>query len=632
MSYGFHGKILHLNLSENKFEVETPPESFYRKYLGGSAVGTYYLLKHSPPNIDPFSPENTLVLAAGVITGAPVAGQSRLSATAKSPLTGGIGDSQSGGFFPAEFKFAGFDALVIYGKSPKPVYLWIKDGNIELLPANHLMGKTTLEVEKIIKKELEDQKVQILQTGIAGENRVRYAGLVSMSNRLNGRTGMGAVMGSKNLKAVAVRGKNRPEIAHPASLKKLARMGAQEFPSSDLYAMGVYGTAEVVAYQNDVGGLPTHNWDSGTFQGWKALDGRTMSDTILVRRDTCYACPVRCKRVVEIEQGPYQTIPAYGGPEYETLSTLGSYCNIDDLEAVAYANQLCNMYGIDTISCGATIAWAMDAFEQGMLTKEDTGGIELRFGNAAVMIKVIEMIAHREGIGNLLADGSARAAKVIGKGSEDLVAAVKNQELPAHMPQVKPSLGVIYAVNPFGADHQSSEHDPSYKGYPERMAQIGLVDGPKANNLNKETIQFAITTQHLYSALDSVSVCQFVYGPAWQLYDTQQFVEVIQAVTGWDMEIGELLSAGERRLNLMQAFNVREGFTRADDKLPKKLFKSLKGGASDNFSLSRPDMELAKTAYYEMAGWDINTAAPSRKKLADLDLDWVSKLLYTDLT
>jgi aldehyde:ferredoxin oxidoreductase len=615
-----------VDLNDHTIDIETPSASFYRKYMGGSALGTYYLLKHTPPGAHPLSPENTLVLATGVVTGAPVAGQSRITATAKSPLTGGIGDSQSGGYFPAEFKFSGFDALVLHGRSAFPVYLWILEGDVEIRSADHLMGKTTRDVEQILKDDLEDPRIQILQTGIAGENEVRYASLISMANRANGRTGMGAIMGSKNLKAVVVRGTQKPEIHNPEGLKGLARSGAKHFPESDVYAMGVHGTAEVIAYQNEVGGLPTHNWDRGAFEGWEALDGRTMTEKILVRRDTCFACPIRCKRVVEHEASPYQFDPDYGGPEYETLSTFGSYCDVDDLEAVAYANQLCNMYGLDTISCGATIAWAMDAFEKGMLTRDDTGGIELCFGNAEAMVETVRLIAFREGIGDLLAEGSARAARRIGCESEDLTVTVKNQELPAHMPQVKPSLGLIYAVNPFGADHQSSEHDPSFQGYPERMEQLGLKKGEKAAGFSEEMVNFALTTQYLYSAMDSVSVCQFVYGPAWQLYDTQQLIHMIQHVTGWELDVEELLEIGARRLNLMQTYNAREGFTRKDDQLPKKLFKPLQGGASEGYALSPPKVERVKNMYYQLAGWDEETAKPTDERLTELGLAWVLNL------
>ncbi len=627
MAHGYHGKILHVDLTQGALEIEEPTESFYRTYYGGSALGMYYLLKHTPAHVDPLSPENTLVLSLSVLTGAPISGQSRLTATAKSPLTDGVGDAQSGGFFPAELKFAGFDAIVVHGRAQTPVYLWIDNGEAELRSADHLWGKTTIEVEDILFAELEDPKVQVLQTGIAGENGVRYAALISMANRANGRTGMGAVMGSKNLKAVAVRGKMRPSVADKKGLNEHARWGAKEFPESDVYGLGLLGTAEIVGYQNSVGGLPTRNWSSGTFEGWKAIDGKTMAQTILKERDTCYACTVRCKRVVEITEGPYAVAPRSGGPEYETISTFGSYCGVDDLDAVAYANQLCNQYGLDTISTGATIAWAMECYEQGLLTEADTGGIELHYGNAAAMVQLVELIARKEGFGALLAEGSARAAQAIGRGAEKYVVAAKKQEFPAHMPQVKRSLGLIYAVNPFGADHQSSEHDPSYGDYPERMAEIGLTDPQPADNLNAAKVHYALTTQRLYSALDSANMCQFVFGPAWHLYGPEQLAQAVRLITGWDTTVEELLELGERRLNLMRAFNAREGIGRDADTLPAKMYRKLEGGESDGVALDPAEFEYAKDNYYRMAGWDVSTGYPTRAKLEALGVAWAADLL-----
>jgi len=627
MPNGHHGKILHVDLTQGLLEIEEPDETFYRHYMGGSALGTYYLLKNTPAGADPLGPENTLVLSLSVLTGAPVSGQSRMTATAKSPLTDAVGDAQCGGFWPAECKFAGFDAIVVTGKAEKPVYLWLHDGEAELRDAGHLWGKKTGEVEAQIKEELGDRRIEVAQCGPAGERLVRYGAIINMSNRANGRTGMGAVMGSKNLKAVAVRGKARPNIADRKALQTIAKWGADNFEDSDVYGLGMFGTAEVLAHQQEAGGLPTHNWDSGVFDGWEAIDGKTMYNTVLKERDTCYACTVRCKRVVEITEGPHKVDPHYGGPEYETLSTMGSYCGVDDLAAVSLANQLCNEYGMDTISCGATVAWAMDCFEHGILSTEDTGGIELRCGDGDAMVKMVELIGKREGFGDLLAEGSARAAAKIGNGAEDLVVAVKKQELPAHMPQVKRSLALIYAVNPFGADHQSSEHDPSYPEYADRMAEIDLMDPQPSQVLNTEKVRYALYTEILYSCLDSINLCQFVYGPAWHLYGPSQIVDTVRAITGWNVSLWELMKVGERRLNLMRAFNAREGFGRDDDKLPKKLSKALVGGPSDGISVTVEELETAKDTYYAMAGWDVATGTPTRAKLEELGLAWVAEEL-----
>ena len=642
MAHGYHGKILHVDLSNSKFHVEEPDEAFYRKYLGGSALALYYLLKEMPPGADPLGPENVLVLALSVVTGAAISGQSRMTAAAKSPLTGAIGDSQGGGFFPAELKFAGFDAIVFKGKSTKPVYLWINEGQYELRDASHLWGSITGEVEKTIKKEVGDDKIEVLQIGPAGENGVRFAAIVSNSNRANGRTGMGAVMGSKNLKAVAVRGKKRPSIADKSRLSKLAKWGVENLEESDIAGLGKFGTAETTGANQTSGTLPAYNYNSGVFEGWEKIDGPTMYDTVLrgaaedkqdrLGRDTCFACTVRCKRVVEIKEGPYQVDPHYGGPEYETTSTFGNYCAIDDLPAICKANELCNKYGMDTISCGATISWAYEAFNEGKLTLEDTDGLDLSWGNAESMVKLTEKIAKREGFGDILAEGSERAAKTIGLGTESYLITFKGQEAPAHMPRVKRSLAVVYATNPFGADHQSHEHDPviedDFEYYTERLAVLGFSEGLEPRTLNDEKIRFTVAGQRLYSTMDSLNLCQFVFGSAWQLYGPDDIVELVRSVTGWeDISYPDLERVGERRINMMRAFNAREGIDRKQDVVPEKLFKPLKGGPSDGWKLDKKEVEHALDKYYELSGWDIESGVPSRSKLEELDLSWVADRL-----
>lgn len=638
MPYGYNGKILHVDLSSSTLHVEEPPEEFYRTYLGGSALNLYYLLKEMHPGVDPLGPDNILALSVGVVTGAPVSGQSRMTASAKSPLTGAIGDSQCGGFFPAEMKFAGFDGIVIKGKAKSPVYLWIHDGEAEIRNASHLWGKLTGDAEAAIREELGDPKIEVVQIGPAGEKGVRFAALINMCNRANGRTGMGAVMGSKNLKAVAVRGKKKPALADKKALNDLARAGAKALPTSGVAGLGKYGTSETTGFQQEVGGLPSFNFTSGVFDGWKAIDGTTMYDTILRGaekgeqdrhgRDTCFGCVIRCKRVVEIKEGSFQVDPHYGGPEYETTSTFGQYCGNDNLAAIAKANEFCNKYGIDTISCGATVAWAMEAFEAGVLTREDTGGMDLKFGNAEAIVKLVEMIGEREGFGDVLAEGSARAAERLGRGAEFLITS-KGQEAPAHMPQVKRSLALIYAVNPYGADHQSHEHDPSYEGdyesYADRLAPMGLTKPQKPQSLGPEKVNFARKTQHFYSMMNSVTVCQFACGPAWQLYGPEDVVKMVQTVTGWDVSLEELQTVGERSLNMQRAFNAREGINRDRDALPEKFFKKgLNGGPSDGWKVERDQFEAALEEYYRQSGWDVETGTPTRQTLKRLGLGWVA--------
>jgi aldehyde:ferredoxin oxidoreductase len=644
MPYGYNGKILHVDLTQATLAIEMPTEQFYRTYMGGSAMGLYYILKEMPKGVDPLSPENVLTIMVSVVTGAAVSGQSRVNVSARSPSTGGIGDSQGGGFFPAELKFAGFDGIVVKGRSPKPVYLWIKDGVAELRDASHLSGKLTGEVDQILKKELGDEKVEILQHGPAAEKGVLFSSMVSMANRNNGRTGMGLVAHSKNLKAVVVRGSKKPEVADLKALSTLAKSGPKMMPDNpDMVGLAKYGTASVVMPQNSMGTLPTRNYNEGMFEAAEAISGEKMYDAYLrgvadgqqdrQGRDTCYACIVRCKRVVELE-GKYPVDPLYGGPEYETLGTFGSYCGVKELPAVARANQICNAYGVDSITCGATIAFAIECFEKGIITKEQTGGLELRFGDPDTVLEILDQIVNASTLlGKLLGQSSARAAAVWGNGADECLVTVKGQECPAHMPQAKRSLGLIYAVNPFGADHQSSEHDWMIEEgvasdlYMGRMAMLGMPDRLPALSLGPAKVKFAYLTEAFYSMMDTLELCQFVWGPGWTLYGPQETVDMVKAVTGWDVTVDELVRVGERRIHLMRVFNAREGMDRTADKLPKKFYEALQGeGPTAGIALTHEEMESALDEYYRLAEMTRN-GKPTKVKLEKLDLAWAAELL-----
>jgi aldehyde:ferredoxin oxidoreductase len=625
---GVTATVYHVDLTRGTIESTTIPEDVYRKYPGGSALAAYLLMQTMKPGADALGPDNVLVMAVSPLTGLPISGQSRMTACARSPLTGAIGDSQCGGFFPAEMRNAGADAFVFTGQAKEPVYFWLHDGKAELRPATHLWGTVTADADRMIKDELGDPKVEIAQVGPAGENRVRFAAIMNMVNRANGRTGMGAVMGSKRLKAVVVRGSKPPKPAVPERFRELARrLKELQEMNPGIAWFGEYGTPGVLGIQNKMGGQPTRNYTEGAFEEAGQIDGTVMNKTILKERDTCYACVVKCKRVVEVHDPDLDIDPVYGGPEYETLTFFGSMCGVGDLKLLAKASAEANKYGMDTISCGATIAWAMEAKAKGLL---DDQGLGLAFGDGRSVLRAIEAIALRQGVGDQLAEGSLRAAQKLGRAAVDLTVTVKGQELPAHMPQHKRSLGLIYAVNAFGADHQSSEHDSMLKTKPDslhrkRLGELGDFPALDLRDLSDDKVRFAYRTQCFYSALDTLGLCQFVWGPSWQLYGPSETVELVRAATGWDATLDELLQAGERKLLLMRAFNAREGIGKSADTLPKKMFEPLTGkGPTAGVALTTEEFERARETYYRLAGFDPATGHPTRAKLDELGLAWAA--------
>lgn len=623
-------RILDINLGNRTFEIKTLPADLYRKYPGGSTLGMYFLLKEMRPGIDPLSEDNLLIFSVSPLTGLPISGQSRMTVTTKSPLTGTAGDSQAGGFIPVHIKANGYDSIIFRGKSEKPVYVYIDKEKIEFRDAAKVWGKVTGEAEKIIRQELGEDRIEASVIGPAGENMLKIANIIHRRSRANGRNGVGAVMGSKNLKALVVKRQVPVKAFDMEGLKTLTKDVKERIAANAVMVdTSVNGTAGVADFHLQEGFLPGKNWTTGTLEGGKAICGTTITETVLKGRDTCYGCAIRCKGVVEIEG---KADPEYGGPEYETVSTFGSYCGNTNLADICEANQLCNMYGIDTISCGATIAFAMECFEKGLLTKEDTGGLELRFGNGSVYGKLIPGMAMREeGIGALLADGSARAAEKIGKDALDLVMTCKKQEIPAHMVQMKPNLAINYAVNPFGADHQSSEHDPALIAAKDsqdwkRVNMLADFEGADGYGvLDNNKAKFAFETQKFYSMLDTLCLCQFAWGPAWQLYGPGELLDLCKYGIGWETSIKELQEIGERRINMMRYFNAREGFTKKDDILPDRMFIPMPDGPNAGTKIDKEDFENALNHYYELAGWDKETGNPTEETLKRLDLGWVLK-------
>ncbi len=623
-------RVLDVDLSSGTVSAKTIPGEIYRLYPGGSALGLYLFLNEIEAGVDPLSANNVLVMAVSPITGLPISGLSRVNVTTKSPLTGAIADSQAGGFFPVELKANGWEAVMFRGRAPDPVYLYINGDQAELRSAASCWGKVTGEAEKTIRAELDQKDVQIAQIGPAGENMVRYASIMNMCNRANGRTGTGAVMGSKNLKAVVVKKGKKPKPVEQERVKELSSAAPERIRNNSVLSnLAENGTSGDLESLNLVGYLVTRNWQSGWFpEGANQITGTTMTESILKKRDTCYGCVVRCKRVVEV---PGVIDPLYGGPEFETCAAIGSYCGIKNLEAIAQANQLCNMYGLDTISCGATISFAMECFEKGLLTRDDTGGLELTFGNEEVLPEIIEQITFKKGLGALLAEGSKIASRKLGGEALDLSITAKGQELPAHMPQQKPSLGLIYAVNSQGADHQSSAHDTVLTANPKsrtwvKLNQLGIWKGYRPDQdtgIDEEKVRFAFNSQCFYALADSLCLCHFVWGPAWHVYGPGELVDLCRYGLGWDTSLFELMLAGERRINMMRFFNAREGFGKTDDILPERIFEALPNGPSEGAALDREEFESARDLYYRFAGWDPESGHPEEVTLKRLSLGWL---------
>ena len=628
MAYGYNDKILRVDLSSGKISVDEPDEVFYRRYIGGRGVALYYLLKELEPGVDPLGPDNMIIFTASVLTGAPIQGTSRFSVACKSPLTGTYGEAEAGGYWGPELKFAGYDAVIVKGRAEKPVYLWIHDGEAEIRNASKIWGKSTKEAQEGIREELKDNRIRIAQIGPAGEKLVRYACIINELRDANGRGGMGAVMGSKNLKAIAARGTKKIDIKDPDKVKALVKWFNENYlKNASVSRLHSMGTPHYVLSLNASGALPTKNFHDGTIEGAERISGETMKETLHVGQTTCWACSVACKMVVKVDE-PFKVDPAYGAPEYEGIASLGSCCGVTDLKAIVKANEICNAYGMDSISTGVSVAFAMECFENGILTKEDTGGIDLRFGNGEAMMKVVEMIARREGLGDILAEGVKRAAERIGEGAERFAMHVKGKEIPMHEGRWKTGVGLGYAVSPTGADHLQMEHDPNfeYRGfYLDQLNSIGILEPVKSLDLDERKVRLFTYLQHWWSLGNCIDLCLFTTAPA-RMWKIPQVVEMVNAVTGWDTTTWELMKVGERATTMARAFNFREGFTRDDDRLPERLFQPLEGGALKGTKLSKDAFKQAIATYYQMMGWT-EAGVPTRAKLEELDVGWVADKL-----
>jgi len=628
MPYGYTGNILHVDLSSRKHWIEHPSETFYRTYWGGRALALYYMLNQMKPHTDPLSPDNLLIFASGVLTGIPAPALPRYTVCAKSPLTEAQGEAEAGGWWGPELKKAGFDAIIIKGSSPLPVYLYINDGKVEIKDAAHLWGKNTGTTQKIIKEELADDKVRIAQIGPAGENLVRFANIVNELKHFNGRNGLGAVMGSKKLKAIAARGTKPVALYDKEGVSQVSKKITKRIMDNPLSrSLRESGTPATVRPFYEAGCLPSYNWTTGYFKEGENLTAETYNKTILKGTKGCFACPIRCKRVVEINEPELKVDPAYGGPEYETITSLGSTCGISDLKYVAKANELCNKYTMDTVSTGMVIAFAMQCYEERLLTKEDTEGIELTFGNKEALLILIEKIANREGLGDLLSQGSYIAAQKIGKGAEKFIHQVKGQEIPMHDPRVKTGLGLQYALSDYGADHMKAAHDPFFKDKDsvgiKEMKVLGILEPVSPTDIGQKKVALFKLLDIYWTVFDILGVCDFGYVPR-SVGTMEELLEIIKSATGWKTTWFELMKLGERSINMARIFNHREGFTSKDDTLPEVFYHNFKDGPMDGQgAINRKDFQKALRLRYELMGWNPDTGIPTTAKLIELGLDWL---------
>jgi len=615
MSFGFMGKILRVDLSCGSISTEQVPKQWMRQYLGGAGIASKYLFDEVPADTDPLGPDNKLIFMSGPLTGTSSASASRYSVVAKSPLTGIWGRGNSGGCFGPAMKRAGFDGFIIEGCSDEPVYLSIMDGNAKLLPADDLWGKKVPETEDII-KEKQDRNVTIASIGPGGENLVRYAAIMNNKHRTVGRTGMGAVMGSKKLKAIVCAGKAKFELSDPEGFISTARRQIDLLDESMLkVGFEAFGTNMVSDMVNARGGYPAYNWQTGVFKEIEEVNGMALTEKVLEKGVSCFACPISCGRGTAIKEGKYAGKKGEG-PEYESANTLGAQCGVSDMNAITMANYLCNEYGIDTISTGSTIAFALECYEKGILTSEMTNGLELKFGDADLVISLIAKIALREGIGDLLAEGTRIAAQKLGKGSTHFAMNVKGMELPAYDPRAAKICGLGYVTANRGGDHITAFIEgPTFIDSPFLLVDDSKIEDPFVAN-PKET-KVVVDLENALTAFDAIGACKFM----GLLLPASDYVELINYALGWNMDVDEFRQCGERIYNLVRLYNAKTGMDRTYDTLPPRLMKDpLPKGPAKGMVIDEETLEMMKDAYYDFRGWDKKTGNPTKNKLESLGI------------
>jgi aldehyde:ferredoxin oxidoreductase len=612
---GYKGRVLYIDLSEGSFKTKEIEEQDARTFLGGSGLGAKLLFDEMDPKLDPFDPGSVIIFATGPLVGLPFSYCARYVVCGKSPATGGWGEAHAAGYWGPELKAAGFDGLVIKGKAQNPTFLFINDGHGEIRDAKHLWRKDTFETERMIREELQDKNIRVLSIGEAGERLSKMAAIMSDGGRAAARQGLGALMGAKNFKAIALRGSDRSIKVNDAErfeeFKREGNQAIKENPTAKM--LHDFGTGWVVPALTDFGDVPTKNWRIGSPKEFvEKLSGQVMAHKYLSGQYHCRSCIVGCGRIAEVKEGIYKT-PNSMGPEYETIAAFGQNCMNEDLESVIKMNYLSNAYGLDTISAGSVIAFAMECYEKGFLTKKDTDGIELTWGNPKAIFDVLEKIRKREGIGDLLADGVKVASEKIGRGSDQFAVHVKGLELPMHDPRAFASWAIAFATANRGACHNQAITYGIERGvtYPD----IGIDKSLDRFASDESKSRITKIMQDFYSILESLVVCKFVLYGGLRL---THLTKLLNAVTGWDTDIEELMKTGERLYNLNRIFNVKCGMSRKDDTIPWRIANEpfTEGGAKGHL----PALEKMLEPYYEMRGWD-KKGVPKKETLRGLSLE-----------
>lgn len=612
MPYGYHGKYLEINLTDRRISEKTIPEELAKKFLLGSGLAAKLLFNELKPGIDPLSPENPLIFMTGLLAGTTAPTGCKMSACSVSPATGIWNEATGGGHFPSELKFTGYDGIIFRGKADHPVYLWLTETACELRDASSLWGKDSFETDEIL-KTLTDPSAKTATIGRGGETLSLIAGITldGSISRLCARGGIGAVMGSKNLKAIAVRGNKRPELSDRNGLKDLLK---DHIPTIREFGKGLsnFGTAGGAPAVESFGDLPIKHWQSGS---WKEeivkISGQSIHEKIWVKHYHCFGCPIGCGKLVEEKDSPYGEVSLTHGPEYETVGMLGSNCLNDDLSLLNKCNELCNRHSIDTISAGEMLAFAMECYEKGLITKEDTDGLEIRWGDPETMITLINQIGNREGFGGkYLADGVKRAAERIGKGSEKFAVHTKGLEYPAHDPRGHFSMAPSYATAVRGGCHLEGLTYFLDRGIP--CEDLGYTEPTDQFDPDGKA-KICFDYQNFMSLFNPLGLCKFIFcarvGP-------RKISSWINSICGWETDMESLISTGERIFNIKRLINVRLGITRKDDVLPPRLLEAKPDGKAKG---RVPPIEDLLEETYILRGWDSN-GIPTKERLKQLGL------------